>query len=188
MRTITGAERRRLLYYAVVQGVLRHSTLCTTATVHFVLRPQYILYYGHSTPCTTATVHFVLRPQYTLYYAAIHLVLRHSTPCTTPQYTLYYAVIHRALRLNVPCTPARTGVRSKVGSDRQSMLTKERRSLSLSKRPVVANSGAFDRLRHRSLMPQAPLSHATGHRSNASAYFVDHRSKVNAVALRTGAA
>jgi uncharacterized protein YukE len=31
------------------------------------------------------------------------------------------------------------------GSDRQSMLTKERRSLSLSKRPSVASNGAFDR-------------------------------------------
>jgi phosphoribosyl 1,2-cyclic phosphate phosphodiesterase len=53
---------------------------------------------------------------------------------------------------------------SGAGGDLQSMLTKERRSLSLSKRPSVVDSGAFDKLRHR---------------VHASAYLVDHFRGVN---------
>jgi hypothetical protein len=53
------------------------------------------------------------------------------------------------------------------------MLTKERGSLSLSKRPAVTDSGAFDwfdKLTNRRLVSLPNC----GHRANASAYFVDH--------------
>jgi hypothetical protein len=69
------------------------------------------------------------------------------------------------------------------GSDRQSTLTKERRSLwfdkltnRLSKRPLVVNSGAFDWFDWFDWLTNRRLVSLSNHRhrSNASAYFVDH--------------